>query len=223
MIVAAAMLLTAACTTSNTRTAVSVTAPQPGASVLLVQPDIRLNLLTAVGLQEPRADWSDQARDNLAVALQEELSGRQHSFRSVDPAEAMGGREGQMLRLHQAVGTTILTTNFGAVLPTRAGDFNYTLGDGAQVLAEAYDAQYAIFLHGAGSYASGGRVAAVVGLAMLGVSVPMGGQQVFVSLVDLETGQVIWFNSAIPGPHADMREPEGARVLVAELLADAPL
>lgn len=217
------MLLVAACTVTNTRTAASVVAPAPGASVLLVEPDIQLNLLTAVGLQEPRADWSDQARQSLSVALQEALRGRQHSFRPIDPAEAMGGREGQLLRLHQAVGVTILTTNFGELLPTRRGGFDYTLGEGAEVLAETYDAQYALFLHGSGSYASSARVATAVGLAVLGVGVPLGSQQVFVSLVDLRSGRVVWFNSAVPGPHADMRDPAGARTLVTELLADAPL
>ena len=220
---AAALLLTAACTTTNTRTAALVTTPPAGSRVLLVEPDIKLNLLTTVGLPEPRADWSDQARGNLNAALQAALTERQLSFRPIDPQEAMGGREGQLLRLHQAVGTTILTTNFGEVLPTRAGQFNYTLGQGAQVLGQTYEAGYALFLHGSGSYASGGRVAAAIGLAALGVSVPLGSQQVFVSLVDLNTGQVIWFNYAIAGPHADMRDPNGARILIDELLADAPL
>ncbi len=63
----------------------------------------------------------------------------------------------------------------------------------------------------------------MVALSVVGVGIPLGSQQAFTSLVDLRTGQVIWFNMAIAGPQADMRNPEGATSLVSSLLEDAPL
>jgi uncharacterized 2Fe-2S/4Fe-4S cluster protein (DUF4445 family) len=63
----------------------------------------------------------------------------------------------------------------------------------------------------------------MIGMAMLGVSIPLGSQQIFASLVDLRTGQVVWFNVATAGPQADIRTPEGANLLVKDLLKGVPL
>ena len=152
------------------------------------------------------------------------MKARAHSARMIDPDEAMGGRTGQLLRLHEAVGQSIMMFNYGYVsLPTKKGAFDWTLGEGAQVLGETYQADYALFLIGRGDYASGARVATAVGLAVLGVGAPIGGQQCMASLVDLKTGRVVWANVAITGPNDDMRKPEGAARLVEAVLKDAPL
>lgn len=224
LLIVVACLLAAACTTTNTKTAMQVTAPPTGSRILLVEPDVQLSLLTTVGLSEARADWSQEATTNLQNALQASVANDSHTFRIVDPETAMGGRTGQLMRLHEAVGSSILVFDYGLLkLPTHAAGFDWTLGEGARALAEEYDADYALFTFARGNYASGGRVAAVVVMAAFGVGVPMGGQQMFASLVDLRTGQVIWFNFAVAGPHADMRSPEGASTLISEIMKDAPL
>ncbi len=63
----------------------------------------------------------------------------------------------------------------------------------------------------------------MVGAVILGVGLPTGGQQVYASLIDLKTGKVVWFNVAVAGPDADMRDPEGAELLVESMLKDVPL
>jgi hypothetical protein len=63
----------------------------------------------------------------------------------------------------------------------------------------------------------------MIGLAALGVGVPLGGQYAYASLVDLRTGNVIWFNTVIAAPGQDMRDPEGAQSLVGVLMRGAPL
>lgn len=224
MLVAVVCLVTAACTTTDSRVALGAGAPRTGATVLVVKPDVQLSMLTAIGMAEPRADWSTEAVGHLEAALSQTLAGSSYTTRPVDPEEALGGRSGQLLRLHEAVGSSIATFEYGAYrLPTKAGRFEWTLGEGAATLAEAYDADYALFTYGGGSYASSGRIATMVVLSAFGVGIPLGSQQAFVSLVDLRTGQVIWFNSAVAGPQADMRNPEGARSLVESLLKGAPL
>lgn len=222
--VAAACLALAACTTTNTKVALGADqAPPPGARVLLMQPDVQLGLLTASGVTEPRADWSQSGQANLAREIQSQLNTRSHTLKVSDPDSLMEGRQGQLLRLHQAVGESVLMFNYGPFkLPTKPG-FDWTLGSGAQAIAAAQQVDYALFVRGQGSYASGARVAAAVGMSMLGVAVPLGEQRVFASLVDLRTGQVVWFNVAVAGPQADMREGEGAASLTASLLEDIPL
>jgi hypothetical protein len=223
LLIVVACLMAAACTTTNTKTALSVTTPEPGATVLLVKPDVELAILTAVGLSETRADWSEQGTTNLQNALQGSVSSSSHTFRVVDPEEAMGGRTGQLMRLHEAVGNSILVFEYGFRLPTKTAGFDWTLGEGAEVLATQYDADYALFTFARGNYASSGRVATMVVMAAFGVSVPLGNQQIFTSLVELKTGRIIWFNVGLAGPHADMRTPEGATILVKEMMKGAPL
>ena len=89
---------------------------------------------------------------------------------------------------------------------------------------------YALFLHAEDQVASGGRIAlGVIGLAgcFIGFCAPnVGGQQQldYASLVDLKTGEVVWFNvvqagSQIPGiKFGDLRTPEGAAQMVERLL-----
>ena len=224
LLIIVACLLAAACTTTNTRTALSVTPPPPGATILLVKPDIELSLLTAAGMSEPRADWTAQAITNVENALEQSVASSSHTFRVVDPADAMQGRSGQLLRLHEAVGNSILVFEYGMLpLPTHEGAFNWTLGEGAQSLAEQYGADYALFTFGRGNYASSARVATFVVMSALGVGIPLGNQQVFTSLVDLRTGRVVWFNVGLAGPSADMRNPQGAQSLVTSMMNGAPL
>lgn len=225
--IAACVVLAACGTTTDIRTAAptAINKPATNAKVIVVQPDVQLSLLTTVGLQEPRADWSQQARGNLASALQSEMRAKTHPSELLDPGTAMAGREGQLIRLHDAVGQSILAFNYGLInLPTKKkGEFDWTLGEGAQELRVNRGADYALFVTARGSYSSAGRKAMMVAGALLGVGVPLGGQQAFASLVDLKTGRIVWFNVARAGPDDDMRSAEGSRALVGQLLTGAPL
>ncbi|MDQ0466827.1 hypothetical protein QO010_004623 [Caulobacter ginsengisoli] len=227
LIVALACLAMAACTTTNVKTSTqTLSVPKAGARVLLVQPDVQLSVLTIAGIPEPKADWTNAARDNLRSQIQSSLAAGNHPVSNVKPDEAMEGKVGQLLRLHEAVGLSVLMFNYsGFSLPTkpRTGPFDWTLGEGAQALGQTYNADYALFVYARGSYSSAGRKVAMVGAALLGVGIAPGSQQAFASLVDLKTGQIVWFNMATAGPEADMRSPEGSKALVAALLKGAPL
>jgi hypothetical protein len=220
-----ALLVLAACATSAPKTFTGqFEPPAAGSRVLVMTPDVQLAVLTAAGLQEPREDWSRSARDNLAAAIATHIDSEGHVSSALDPTTAMEGRVGQIIRLHDAVGSSILAINYlGVNVPTRRANFEWTLGEGVQELAAAHNADYALFVTARGSYASAGRAAAVVGMAILGVGLPMGGQQAFASLVDLRTGNVIWFNVVTAAPNEDMREPDGAADVARRLMQDAPL
>lgn len=222
--VVACMLLVSACATTNVKLA-DLKAPKPpaGSKILIVQPDVELSMLTAGGLLEPRADWSQQSRDNLAREISVAVNGRSHTIKTLDPSTVMEGRAGQLLRLQEAVDVSLLNYGMGAALPTKKGAFDWTLGDGTKLLADTYGADYALFTYGRGSFSSGGRKAAWLVGAAFGVSIPMGAQQTFASLVDLKTGKVVWFNMAVPPAGMDMRTPGGAADLTKALLKDVPL
>ena len=223
LFVLAASLLVAACTTTNVKLATAVEKPRADAQVMVLQPDVQLGVLTMSGLTEPRADWSASGRDNIAAEVKKALDVKGLKYTQVDPAAAMSGHTGQLLRLNAAVGQSILLFNYGAInLPTHKGSFEWTLGEGAHDLGGAYNSEYALFINARGSYSSDARKLAWLGAAAFGVALPTGGQYLSASLVELKTGRIIWFNQAVAGPDADIRNPEGAHNLVAEMLKTAP-
>jgi hypothetical protein len=230
VIALALMSLVMACTTTQTR--VTKTLPQrpaAGTGIIVLKPDIELSLLTTSGLQEPNSQWSREALANIQAGLTTALQGRQQRFIPLDGDTIVNGRANQILRLHDAVASSILVFNYGLVgLPTKkANDFSWTLGPGALELARTTaagsDAKYALITFGRGSYSSGGRWALAIAGAALGAQVPMGGQQVYASLIELSTGNIVWFNVATAGPQDDMRKPEGANALITTLMKDVPL
>jgi hypothetical protein len=200
----------------------------PGeARVVLMPPDVELSELTVGGLLEPRAEWTQQAIAHVTVALQEELlTKRKRLVPYVAPADdpAEQHSENQILKLHDAVGGAIIVHKLlpNRQLPTKEGKFDWTLGEGVMRLRERHDAHYALFVVFRDSYASPGRVAFMVGAALLGVGVRGGTQVGFASLVDLRNGDVVWFNRLID-PAGDLRTLEPARQAVKSLLADLAL
>ena len=57
--------------------------------------------------------------------------------------------------------------------------------------------------------------------AAAGVGVGMGSESGFASLVDLDTGDIVWFNMVVAGS-GELRDVEGARKTVAKLLDTMP-
>ena len=130
-------------------------------------------------------------------------------------------------RLHYAVGNSIALHKYsGAALPTKRGKgLEYTLGEDAVSLGRRTGYDYALFLYAQDNIASTGRTALqVLGVAgcFIGFCAPSGGsnQFAYASLVDLRTGEVVWFNvlqtgSQLPGrqvrrhPHAAGRSADG--------------
>jgi len=217
----AAVAFLSACAVTNTATFSGQYEPPPANSrVVVMTPNVELNLLTAAGIPQPREDWSIAGRDNLNTHIAAFVTAENHTPSTLDPNTAMEGRVGQIIRLHDAVGFSLIQR---AALPTQRDRFEWTLGQGVQELGAAHQADYALFVGAYGTYASAGRVAMMVGLAALGVGIPLGNQVAYASLVDLRTGNVIWFNTVLAAPNQDMRDPEGAQSLVESLMKDAPL
>lgn len=206
-------------------------------SVVIVEPDIELSVVTAGGLQEPRQEWSTLARGLFPARVRAQLEGRQIEVKpdfdvadDLDPASQLG----QILRLNQAVALSITQYSApGNALATKrdAGGrprMDWSLGPGVSVLREATGADYALFTYVRDSYASGGRTALrvlgiLVGAAMGGFMDIGGGAQVGVAtLVDLRTGQVVWYN-LLANQSGDLRDPTGATRTAQRMLQQLPI
>lgn len=235
ILVSAGALALGGCVQTKQIADVEFAPPQGDYSLIVMRPDVQVGLLTAGGLVEPRADWTEQARINLLRALAEQQGGRGGKTRILETREGIQGVSADTVanleRLHNAVGQSIALHKYmGATLPTkRRQGLDWTLGEEAVKFGRATGMDYALFLHAADSFASTGRSALqVLGIAgcLIGFCAPMsgGGQSAYTSLVDLLTGEVVWFNvlqtsSQLPGVQfGDIRTPEGAAQMVERLL-----
>ena len=209
--------------------------PKGDYKLLVMRPDVTVNSLTTGGMAEPRADWTDQARANIVAAMRAQQAERGGNVRILDRRDQLPGVSADTVadleRLHGAVGNSIALHKYmGAGLPSKRGKgLDYTLGQDAVELGRKTGYDYALFLHAEDNIASTGRVALqVLGVAgcFIGFCAPSQGsnQFAYASLVDLKTGEVVWFNvlqtgSQLPGmSFGDIRTQAGADQMVERLL-----
>jgi hypothetical protein len=188
--------------------------------------DVELTALSASGVAEPKGDWTVAAREHLAAALREENAAHGLDLVAFEPHETDDARRDtihQIVKLHDAVGEAILTHQYGlaARLPTKRGHFDWTLGPAVRVLKEEYGADYALFVSLRDSYVGWGRAAYMLVAAAFTLPTLGGTQTGFASLVDLETGDVVWFNRLMR-LNGDLRTAETARETARTLLSDLP-
>ncbi|MEE9300925.1 MAG: hypothetical protein V3V17_07335 [Alphaproteobacteria bacterium] len=223
-----AALLTAGCAqTTAFKIGDDFTPRTDSPRVLLMAADIELSELSAAALPEPKADWTEAAKRHVTAALDAVMEERNAALvMYTGPAEGSPEErvQIQLIKLHAAVGNAILVHKYlpPMALPTKKDKFSWTLGAGAKALGDAYGADYALFVFMRDSYSSAGRVAVIVIGTLLGVPIQGGAQVGFASLVDLETGEIVWFNRLF-SVTGDLRTPEPAREAIDQLLADFPL
>ena len=215
---------------------VQFTPPAGDYKLLVLRPDVTVGSITTGGMVEPRADWTEQARRSIIEALKAQQAGHGGKLTIVEHRNEVPGVTAQELadmeRLNFVVDQSIVLHKYlGEYLPTKRGKgLDWTLGQDAVKLGQKSGYDYALFLHAEDQVASGGRIAlGILGLAgcFIGFCAPnVGGQQQldYASLVDLKTGEVVWFNvvqagSQIPGiKFGDLRTPQGAAQMVDRLL-----
>jgi hypothetical protein len=191
-----------------------------GATVALMPADIELFSISAGGVLEPKADWTEAAGTHFKTALLKKKEAL--GLRTVQLSDKDADELAEVNTLHAAVARAIDLHHFGPMsLPTKEGKLDWSLGEAAALVKTATGADYALFSWVRDSYASAERKAAMIGLALLGVGVAGGAQVGYASLVDLNTGRVVWFNR-LARAHGDLREAEPAAETVEALLSAFP-
>jgi hypothetical protein len=183
--------------------------------------DMELFSISAGGVQEPRADWTDSAQKNFAAALARQRQKLGAGFRQLTPADA--DEFAEIVTLHRAVADAISLHHRGGLmeLATKGKALDWSLGDAVRPIKERTGADYALFTWIRDSYASNERKAAMLALALLG-AISTGGEQLgYASLVDLNTGRVVWFNE-LNRMSGDLREPAPADETLEALLKGFP-
>lgn len=212
-----------ACVTNTFVTEKELSTSEP--TILLVQPNVTLSEVSAGGVPTPKADWTEAAQIHIREALKDELNAMGATMELADNFSdtEVDPRETQLATLHSTVGSHIVAYQVNAAtrLPTKQ-EFDWSLGPEVSYYKDRYNSDYALFVHVQDSYASDGRKAAIFMAALLfGVSLQGGIQSAYATLVDLDTGEIVWFNFLHRG-QGDLRELEPARETVKTLLTDFP-
>lgn len=190
--------------------------------VLMMPVDVELFSLSAGGVAEPKADWTAAAQEHMKKAITAKKT--QLRLSTIEGSEALADDFAEQVGLHAAVARSIALHHSGGdmwALPTKAGQLQWSFGDAMQPLAAKTGARYGLFVWVRDSYASAERKAMMVGLALLGVGIVGGVQVGYASLVDLQTGQVVWFNR-LARVSGDLREAASATESIEALLAGFP-
>ena len=197
--------------------------------VVLMPLDIELSELSAGGHLEPKAEWTVKATEAFTSALEKKLNEKNAKLivgeiPENDPKKAHTYY--QLIKLNDVLAQTVMAHHFNAQLrlPTKNGELDWNLGPGVQVLREDYDADYALFIDIQDVYVSNARIGLVLLAAGLQLNPFMlmslpGFQEGYISLVDLETGDLVWFYP-FSRRTGDLRDHDSALDVAEDLLED---
>ncbi len=229
MVAGAALLASPALAGTKAVTASGYALPKDKpVTIVLMRPDTDVGELAAGGVPQPNADWTSAARANLAEALEADAKAKKLDLKVI--AEQTGDSAqivADYTALHQAIADAIIQHKYyGAKLPTKKDKFDWTMGPGAQKLADLSGGNYALFLFTRDNFASASRksmqVAGMLG-CLVGFCVIVGGGKhvAYASLVELSSGNIVWFN-VLRGSKGDVREKDGATGMVTAIMASMP-
>lgn len=191
-------------------------------TILVFRPDVMVGAMTTGGVEEPNADWTASARANLAAALEADQRARTHMIRFMPEQD---GEAAEALADYQALfgtvaGAIVQHKYLGSRLPTKKGRFDWTLGPGVARFAGA-GGDYGLFLFTRDDYGTAGRKAFQILALGVGLAVQPGVHISYAGLVDLRTGDLVWFNMELAAG-GDPRTPEGAAKRVSRVLETLP-
>lgn len=222
-----AAVLAAGCSTTATQSHVAeLRRASPDPKILLMPLDVELMEMNVGGVLEPKPEWTAAARQFITEELRAEKS--RQGFRLEEfPEEWQGPPEeqeliDQLVKVHAAVGRAIRQNRKPMQQLHSLGDKpQWSLGEEVRVLREKSGADYALFVHVRDSYASEARKLVMIAGAALKTGIMGGVQSGFASLVDLRSGDIVWFNQ-LGRPTGDLRSREPATETVKLLLKDFP-
>jgi hypothetical protein len=229
-------LLLAACAGTPSKTVVnesiarSPEQPLPR-KILLLPPEVRLHEVSAGGVVERVAGWTNAASTAAANTVRQWAAAK-HAFEVVE-SPALSGEDKAALEQHIALydlvaGSAHVARN--SVIQAwrdRAKTFDYTLGPGLKPLAEHSGIDAALIVSGSDYISTAGRKAAMVMGTILGALagvavVPQGGISfISVGIVDLRTGDLLWFGTDQSG-NADLRNEQDIKRMLEGLFQTYP-
>lgn len=199
--------------------------PPGRAKIVVFRPDVQVGSFGVGGIDTPNAEWTEQARKNLAdqISAQQQATGNDAVFlpeQEGDKAKLVADYQALFRAVAGAVSEHKM--NPAAKLPTKKDKFDWTLGPEAARLKDVGGGDYALFVNTHDAYGTAGRkvMQLLVG-GMFGAGMKAGIHQSYAALVDLSTGELVWFNLD-PASGGDPRTPEGATKRMGQLFKGFP-
>ena len=223
----AASLALGACVQTRQYADVQFTRPQGDYKLLVLRPDVTVGSLTTGGMVEPRADWTEQARANIIAALRAQQAARGGKVTIIEHRNELARRHRAGARRRRAAELRRRRVDRRAQISRRLSADQARQGPRLDARAGRGEARAEDRLRlcavppcrGRGRVDAAGSRSACSGLAgcIVGFCAPnVGGaeQLDYASLVDLKTGEVVWFNvvdAGEPGAGDQVRRPADAR------------
>ena len=184
--------------------------------------DIEICELTIAGICEPNASWTKESKKNIILGFEEILKNKNASLNKYNKKD-QNNEIVQLIKLHTQMGQEIINNEYGSMeLPTKE-NFDWSIGNKVKLLKKKHKSDYAIFIFFRDQYSSTQRVIYNIVTAILfpGI-IPIGGSQLaFASLVNLNTGDIVWFNGYYRSV-GDVRDLKSARDTVSKIFEEFP-
>jgi hypothetical protein len=209
---------------AKTKSDISFTFPtDKPIKIAIFRPDVSVGSLGMSGVVSPNADWTASARKNLDEALRKDLQTYKMDTVFLESTNFENDeRFNDYQALFRAAAASVVQHKFyGAKLPTKKDKFDWTLGPGIKALGDQTGADYGLLLYTNDAYDSGGKKAFSMLTLNFAAMLMSGIHVAYASLVDLKTGQIVWFNVKLR-TKGDPRKMEGAEERITNLLSTLP-
>jgi len=211
------------CSSFNTEPKYTISVFDKNSPKILLMPiDIEICELTLAGMCEPNAVWTKNSEENIIISFKEVLNRRNAVLKKYNINEKNDNII-QLIKLHTQIGQEIINNEYGPFeLPTKK-EFNWSIGKKVKLLKNKYKSDYAIFIYFRDQYSSTERfIYNIVTAVLFPGIIPIGGSQLaFGSLVNLNNGEITWFNGYYRS-FGDVRDLENARDTVNKLFEEFP-
>ncbi len=193
--------------------------PADPARYLIMEPNARVIFITTGGA-ELRADWTEAATENLWSHMHDQVGTAGYEAVRFDTEATQDDGLQQLLLLYELV-----TSSADLMMPHKGGfraNQDITLGQTASLLADAYDADRAIFVDHYSQIESGGvfltqvMIGTATGYTPASQNVPA----TTGTIIDLESGDIVERRSVALGDPRDIDESAG---IISRMLRDLPL
>lgn len=199
--------------------------------IALLEPSVRVGSQSTGGMFEPNADWTAQAKENIAAELARKQSTLGNEVVLLQIENVPQSRE--LIEYHSlfgAVASSVIEYEFfpGNRLPTKkkSKSFEWTVGPDLSEIPALQGFDYVLIIRTRDAYGSTGRkllqAAGFLGAAFgLPTAVQSGEHIGMAGLVEVKTGDVVWLNADLQ-MGGDPREIDGSVKRVKQLLEGFP-
>lgn len=202
----------------------------PPSKVTLLFGDVRVMEVSAGNVPEVVESWTQLAKDHLSAGLHTLASTKGWQW-SEPPT--LTSSEQQALEQHLLLYGRLVDNLYAQATPSadviwqnRAKAFHYPLGEGLQFIREKTGADIAIIVYAYDQISTKGRKATMALSAVLGALsgsyVLPGATAIFVGMVDLTRGELLWVGYQVDRGQHDLRERHDVEQMLAMAFREYP-